>query len=184
MTSKEVDDKSFQQIQVLNALVELLKTQTSSTSTLQIAETLGLQHDKIVGIIKSLESRNKVNISEPREQSTWYLTDEGQSYAKEGTPESRVFNCVKAAGKTLPIADLKSNNCGQMTDAALDIGMKNALKLKWLSIEKSTKSLVCAVDQVNDVVHSILKTFGDQERGEEELLKSIGEKDGLGQLQV
>lgn len=174
---KQLDDKSVQQLSLLSTLDDAFKTRASIAS-LDVAATLGSQHEKIVGVIKSLESRNKVRLSEPKERSIWVLTDEGKRYAEIGTPEARLFSHVKAAGKPVPLAAL-SSSC---ESDEVNIGMKNALKLKWLSMDKETQSLMCIASQIDDDVRSLLQKIGEQ--GEEELLKSLGEADGVNRLNV
>ncbi|KAL8432244.1 hypothetical protein ACSSS7_004704 [Eimeria intestinalis] len=51
-------------------------------------------HDRVVGLCKSLQARDYLVLKQ-QEKTLWLLTQEGESYANEGTPEFRLLTWFK-----------------------------------------------------------------------------------------
>lgn len=176
------DDKDVLQIQILSIIKD-----HSSISSLDLATTIDITHDRLVGLIKSLESRNKLILSEPKEQACWTLSPEGLLYSNLGSPEARFFELVKTAGKPVPLADLTSGSAKSegYSDDVIKIGMKTAMKLNWISLDKATKTLFCAVENVQDICRNTLVLIGQNSNAvEEKLTKIIGGEDPTKLLNV
>ena len=67
--------------QILKALDS---SQASNIDSLSLADSFGIDHQKIVGAIKSLESLGQVIQSEAYVIQRWQLTKEGELIAKNG----------------------------------------------------------------------------------------------------
>ncbi|KAL8440907.1 hypothetical protein Emag_007617 [Eimeria magna] len=92
-------------------------------------------HDRVVGLCKSLQARDYLVLKQ-QEKTLWLLTEEGESYANEGTPEFRLLTWFKQNhnDEGYDVAALRAA-FGTQTDVALS----NAMKLGWLRLDKATK---------------------------------------------
>lgn len=72
--------------------------QHGSVDTLDLVQLFGLDHQKIVGALKSIEAHGDLVHSEPAARKTWALTAEGQSVVEHGSHEAVVFNAIPADG--------------------------------------------------------------------------------------
>lgn len=97
----------------------------------QLAHKLNAKHEDVVGIFKSLASKNYL-ILEQLKQSKFELNEEGLSYAKNGTPEYHIFSSLIKAGGKAEKADLEK----EMGAAAFKIGLQNGVK-KFFTVEKT-----------------------------------------------
>ncbi|KAL8451698.1 hypothetical protein Emed_001860 [Eimeria media] len=94
-------------------------------------------HDRVVGLCKSLQARDYLVLKQ-QEKTLWLLTEEGESYANEGTPEFRLLTWFKQNhnDEGYDVAALRAA-FGAQTDVALS----NAMKLGWLRLDKATKRM-------------------------------------------
>jgi phenylalanyl-tRNA synthetase alpha chain len=160
-------------LQTIRACRQALMQNTTETAVLRALDRLGhiddsggfaseleIDHNDLVGVLKSLESYEFVSMNE-RRNSAYKLTDEGRSYVSAGaSPEAQVFKAVadgRAAGTPVGIADLK-NALGK--DVA-DVGFKQAMQQKWVSIDKSSGRpvVVPRVDTVEDAALRVLEAI-------------------------
>ncbi|KAF8823118.1 putative phenylalanyl-tRna synthetase alpha chain A [Cardiosporidium cionae] len=112
---------------ILHPLFDALNDAVLSLNSLDIAKGYYQNdHDKVVGLLKSLEAK-AVLVSEMKEISMWLLTEEGEIYAKEGSPEYRIWKFIADSNQHALGADIR-NHFG----ALADIGMNRALKNCWL----------------------------------------------------
>jgi len=125
----------------------------------QIADSIALaaekqwDHEKLVGVIKSLQSDAQVDATSTKTEG-WKLTAEGEKYAAAGTPEAQVFNLLKAKG---PLAN---DAIAQELDAdTAKVGVSTAMKNKWISVDKATKKMQAAADKITDTVQAELRNF-------------------------
>mmetsp|Transcript_40103 Transcript_40103/g.159500 ORF Transcript_40103/g.159500 Transcript_40103/m.159500 type:complete len:498 (-) Transcript_40103:1373-2866(-) len=129
-----------------------------------LAEKIGVDHQVLVdSALKALTSREAI-LTEMITHSFWKLSDEGQIYAENGTPEAQVFASL-ASPMTLDQLKEKLGN-----DSS--IGMQQAMKKKWIVMDKGTKTLSRKVDTVVDEVADILKKLAIDGAGE-----GLAEKD-------
>lgn len=84
---------------------QLLKyvDENGAVDTLSLVAIFGVDHQKIVGALKSIESHGEhiLNV-EQATHKTWELTDEGKSVLANGSHEAGVFNAVPADGIAQP----------------------------------------------------------------------------------
>jgi len=108
-------------------------------------------HQKIVGIIKSLEGMGQIISVEQVSRKHWELTEEGSQVADNGSHEAKVFNAVPPEG--IPQPELMAS----VPNAK--IGFSKALSCGWLRVDKGR---VCRRAQaVTDVVQHHLAALRD-----------------------
>lgn len=66
--------------------------------TLDLVPILQVDHQKIVGALKSIQATGDLVDAEQTSRKTWELTDEGKSVLANGSHEAIVFNAVPADG--------------------------------------------------------------------------------------
>lgn len=128
------------------------------------ATVLSVDHNALVGVLKSLDSYAFVQLAEIK-QEAYQLTEEGKSYVASGaSPEAQFFEAVRAAsasGSPASVAELKSS-----LGAVADVGMKQAMQQRWVAIDKSSgvPVVVPKVDNVDDTTLVLLAALdaGDQ----------------------
>lgn len=76
--------------------------------TLDLAPVFNVDHQKIVGALKSIQATGDLVNAEQTSRKTWDLTDEGKQVLQNGSHEACVFNAVPDAG--IAQADLMKVN--------------------------------------------------------------------------
>lgn len=130
------------------------------------AENAGLEHQTVVGGIKSLLVDRYV-LDEPLHMTYWELTGEGRTVSENGSPEITVFNIIAGSeGCSLSVTDLN-----QLAGGAAKIGLGACMKNKW--IKKEGSNLVKATESVHDTVaaqlHTVAGGDGSKDLSEAEL---------------
>lgn len=100
--------------------------------TEDVAVRFGIDHQQIVGAVKSLQSRGVINC-EPRYEKRWRLTEEGASVARDGSCEALVYYAV-------PPEDGITRDALSTVGDATTIGFGRAIRLGWI-----TRRMVAAV---------------------------------------
>jgi len=126
-----------------DVVVRLLDKDGEIADSLTLAKEHGWDHDKLVGVLKSLEAQEQVTSTGTSSQG-WKLTDEAAGYCKDGSPEYQVFMLVKSTKDVTK--DIVEEKLGKNVAAA---GISTAMKQKWISIDKS-KAMTAVVDSVTD----------------------------------
>jgi phenylalanyl-tRNA synthetase alpha chain len=117
------------------------------------SKSLRLDHDKVVGAIKSLLVDAYIEVEDVTSQF-WLLESEGSQVVKDGSPEARVFHLVHS--KPSQSASLSEIQAELGQDVA-KIGMGNCMKLKWIQKSKENPQLlVTCVDSIQDQVQQQL----------------------------
>ncbi|XP_037089666.1 phenylalanine--tRNA ligase alpha subunit-like [Pollicipes pollicipes] len=131
--------------------------QHGTFNTQDYANNLGEDHQKIVGIVKSLEGLGQVVQVEQVTHKHWELTDEGREVARAGSHEAKVFDAVPPEG--IVQAELMA----AVPNAK--IGFSKAVSCGWLRVEKPAgggAARVCRrVQSVTDVVRLHLAALCD-----------------------
>lgn len=126
------------------------------TSTV-LADTLQCPHEKMVGVLNSLSSRQKIELQGPHECVYWYLTDEGRRYAAIGSPEARLVALLQSNAKGMSMDELQQKPEVVEDKDLMSIGLKNAMKLRWIELDKARKELkVVLQGPVTDVCQKCL----------------------------
>lgn len=66
--------------------------------TLDLVPVLGVDHQKIIGALKSIQATGDLLDAEQTSRKTWELSDEGKSVLDNGSHEACVFNAVPSEG--------------------------------------------------------------------------------------
>jgi phenylalanyl-tRNA synthetase alpha chain len=121
------------------------------------AQSLGVEHNVLVGTIKSLVADGYITES-PFEVSSWELTEEAKSYLQAGSPEAQIFRFLQTSGP------LSQDALNQALGPVGKVGFPHAMRLKWITVDKATKLVsAAAVDTVNDEVQQALQVFSSGE---------------------
>jgi len=148
---------------ILKALIE---ERGEIADSIALAQEKGWDHDKVVGIIKSLQGDGQVDTTTTKVDG-WKLTAEGEKYAKDGSPEAQVFNLVKAKGPVDAAAIAEA-----LGAEVAKSGQSTCMKNKWISVDKATKKMEAASDGITDTVMEQLQKFdGLDEKTKQELKK-------------
>ncbi|KAF8822968.1 putative phenylalanyl-tRna synthetase alpha chain A [Cardiosporidium cionae] len=133
---------------ILHPLFDALKDEVLPLNSLHIAKDYYQDdHDKVVGLLKSLEAKG-ILISDMKETSSWLLTEEGKTYAQEGSPEYRIWKFIadsNLSGRHILMADVKNR-----FEGLADIGIKIALKNRWICFKGESKHLESVSNDIED----------------------------------
>jgi phenylalanyl-tRNA synthetase alpha chain len=125
------------------------------------SQSLGIDHDRVVGAVKSLLADSYVEADDVASQF-WVLEDEGRQVLEHGSPEARVLDFVRSRPSgSATVAEIQS---GVGPDAAR-IGVGNCMKNKWIQKSKDDPAVLvasAAVDSVRDQVREQLAELQDK----------------------
>eukprot|EP01027_Heterolobosea_sp_BB2_P020782 GEZU01029681.1.p1 GENE.GEZU01029681.1~~GEZU01029681.1.p1 ORF type:complete len:525 (-),score=223.16 GEZU01029681.1:240-1814(-) len=94
------------------------------------AKEQGVDHQTLVGTLKSLESDNLIATS-TQESKVWSLTAEGQKVLSDNqSPEIQIFNMIPKEGILKSVLDAKAD------PVAAKAGFAQCVQNKWIRIEK------------------------------------------------
>eukprot|EP00927_Polykrikos_kofoidii_P070828 TRINITY_DN67207_c0_g1_i1.p1 TRINITY_DN67207_c0_g1~~TRINITY_DN67207_c0_g1_i1.p1 ORF type:complete len:522 (-),score=120.24 TRINITY_DN67207_c0_g1_i1:174-1688(-) len=151
---------------IKNAVLLLLEDKGSIQNSADLAASKGWDHDKLVGVFKSLQAEEQITTVQTKRDGL-KLTAEGERYRNEGAPEVKVFNKVLAANGS---ATQKSLEEELGVDTA-KVGVSAAMKNKWISVEKATKTLSATCKTVEDEVQNDLKSLDNLAKDKADALK-------------
>jgi phenylalanyl-tRNA synthetase alpha chain len=144
--------------------------------TWDLALSLGVDHQVLVGVIKSLLADAYV-LEELLSTTYWMLTEEGARVAESGAPEVQVFNAVPEGGALLK--DVQAS----LGDAA-KVGVGQCMKNKWL--KKEGETLLRLVPSVADSAADALRAVRDGDAAgvsaQEAELKALKKRKLAGQV--
>lgn len=111
-------------------VLQELNSNESVADSWPYAESLKVPHQEVVGVLKSLEADNYVDL-ENLSFSFYVLTEEAQGYLTAGSPEVQVFRAVPAEG--IAAKDLMPS----LPKMVYKIGFGKCMKNKWLKNNKA-----------------------------------------------
>lgn len=121
--------------------------------SLDLARLFSVDHQKIVGAIKSIQSFGEVIRAELHSGKAWELTAEGAEVAEKGSHEALVFNAV-------PLDGVKQRELMNIPNAK--IGFSKAMALGWIRLDKKCgdgpkvfRQVDCIKDEVQRCLHRI-----------------------------
>uniref|UniRef100_A0A8C6NJN4 Phenylalanine--tRNA ligase alpha subunit n=1 Tax=Nothobranchius furzeri TaxID=105023 RepID=A0A8C6NJN4_NOTFU len=135
---------------VAEALLRQIEKVDGGADSLELANSLGVDHQVVVGAVKSLQALGDVISAELRSSKHWELTEEGTEIAEQGSHEARVFGSIPPEG--LPQAELMKRSFGK-------IGFSKAMSNKWIRLDKSTEGgprIFRTVESIQDQVRETL----------------------------
>uniref|UniRef100_A0A8C1MGD1 phenylalanine--tRNA ligase n=1 Tax=Cyprinus carpio TaxID=7962 RepID=A0A8C1MGD1_CYPCA len=121
------------------------------TDSQDVAADLGVDHQVIVGAVKSLQALGEVISAEQKSSKHWELTGEGREIAEQGSHEARVFNAIPDEG--LPQNQLMKMPSGK-------VGFSKAMSNKWIRLDKAHEGgprVFKTVEAIEDTVRDKLQ---------------------------
>lgn len=150
--------------QNLDKILAILNTQ-ECVSSLDLAEKLGVSHEKVYSMLLSLQALNLVNI-ENKSENTNEISEEGQIYIESGSPEFKFGEFAKQNPGMNPkqLAEKFQEELPKLYPVQLPTsaaGLAKAVfgKAKALGFIKPDKSGVQAGDLSADKTQNMLKSF-------------------------
>jgi len=147
---------------IIDQVVGKINSSVGPVSTLDLARDFDVDHQKIVGAIKSLVAQASattdkyLNIT-PKEYKQLSLTPEGIIISKDGSHESRIFKAV---------LDSRPNGIDQesllkcIPDASMaKIGFSKAMSNQWIQLDKETRLIHPKKEAINDEVQQLLASI-------------------------
>ena len=161
ITEKE-KRKEFASLYIRNRIMDLKVLEildkagpNPKIDSLDLANKLCIDHQKAVGVIKSLECLpGEVIRTEIKTKKKWELTQEGKAVAEKGSHEAAVFNSVPE-GESLTQTDLVK----AVGVESSKVGLGKALANGWVALDRSKKppEISRKVDEIKDEVKDNLK---------------------------
>ncbi|KAJ8404153.1 hypothetical protein AAFF_G00339260 [Aldrovandia affinis] len=112
---------------VLESLLRRVEKVDGGVDSQDVAAILGVDHQVIVGAVKSLQALGDVIAAEQRSSKHWELTSEGGEIAEKGSHEAQVFNAIPEEG-------LPQNQLMKLTSGK--VGFSKAMSNKWIRLDK------------------------------------------------
>lgn len=122
-----------------------------SVDTLDLAEHMQVDHQKIVGTVKSLQATGDLITVEQQVNKKWELTDEGKTVLEKGSHEVLVFNAIPSEGIAQSVILQAIPNA--------KVGFSKAMSSGWITVKKSAGEPIVTriVDDVKDTVREHLQ---------------------------
>lgn len=141
---------------VAKAIVDLLKAGKKLPSTYAYANANNVDHLVVVGVVKSLDSKEVAKITQ-NEFTETALTAAGQDAVKLGSPEARIW-------EKLGTQKVAQNDCGALIGVDAEVGkssVTNGLRLGYFAMEKGATPLVARKaasikDETKELIEGIL----------------------------
>ncbi|XP_034046665.1 phenylalanine--tRNA ligase alpha subunit [Thalassophryne amazonica] len=135
---------------LVDTLLQRIEKVDDGVDSVEVANSLGVDHQLVVGAVKSLQSLGDVISAELRSSKSWELTDEGSEISEQGSHEARVFNSIPLEG--LAQSELMKLSFGK-------IGFSKAMSHKWIRVDKGHENgprIFRAVENIEDQVREKL----------------------------
>ncbi|XP_042145507.1 phenylalanine--tRNA ligase alpha subunit, partial [Ixodes scapularis] len=114
-----------------------------ATDSLDLAYRLDVDHQKVVGAIKSIQSFGDVIQAEQRSTRLWELTAEGQEVAEKGSHEALVFQAIPQQGISQQLLMKNVPNA--------KVGFSKAMSLGWVRLDKTGDGGPTAFRKVDEI---------------------------------
>lgn len=129
--------------------------------SVELAQSLSVEHTVYVDeILKSLATKEFARL-ETVSHDKWQLTREGEEYARDGSPEYAVYKFLSASSE--PNVE-RSAVEAQLGPQRANRGLQQAMKRKWISIDKPTKTYNLSVDDATNVADIIGEALSKLDR--------------------
>lgn len=119
-----------------------------NVDSLMLANEFKEDHQKIVGVIKSLQALGDVIEVTPNSRKTWELTEEGKSISEHGSHEFLVYKAVPEMG-IIQSELIKLIPNGK-------VGFSKAMAKGWIALDKITGKVTRKIDTVEDEIQQHL----------------------------
>ncbi|XP_068655950.1 phenylalanine--tRNA ligase alpha subunit, cytoplasmic isoform X2 [Aristolochia californica] len=136
------------------AVLGFLQTNEEISDSGEFAASVGIEHNDLVNVIKSLHGFRLVDAQDIKREK-WVLTDEGKSYTVAGSPEVQFFLAVPPEGISRELLQKKVDS------SVYKIGCSQAIKNKW--VEMGKQHVLRKVQHVEDRVKDLLTRIHNEE---------------------
>jgi phenylalanyl-tRNA synthetase alpha chain len=148
-----------------------LLAEKESINTSDLAVQLDIDHQLIIGAVKSLHSRGDVVNAEQKQSKNWQLTPEGEEVVAKGSHEAVLFSSVDPDKGTLQAELMKSFPNAK-------VGFSKAMSAGWITVKKNEDGgprVFRKVDTIVDSVQHVLQkiSVGDMTDIPDEQLKEF-----------
>jgi len=144
------------------ALLNVLAQDGEIGDSREFCKHLDWDHEVFVGIMKSLASRQMIEVKEVSENVTVVSAEGRESVEAGGSPEYRVLSAIEP-GIT---KDELQNKVGPKL---FKIGFSYCMKNKWVAIASDTNVVSKKVDAISDDVYHLLKDLEHKQPSAEQL---------------
>lgn len=143
--------------QNLNQEILRIINDKNSVNTLSLAQDLNIDHQKIVGAVKSLNEFKDLIETKQVSEKKWVTTEEGDLIASRGSHEALVWKNVPTGAQGIEMGQLSK----LIDPNTVKLGLQKALALKWLSVNNvdGNKIIVKKVEEITDDVKSNLQAI-------------------------
>uniref|UniRef100_A0A671Y6E1 phenylalanine--tRNA ligase n=1 Tax=Sparus aurata TaxID=8175 RepID=A0A671Y6E1_SPAAU len=158
-------------------LLQRIEKVDDGVDSLEVASSLGVDHQVIVGAVKSLQALGDVISAELRSSKRWELTEEGTEIAEQGSHEARVFSSIPLEG--LGQSELMKLSFGK-------IGFSKAMSNKWIRVDKAHEGGPRIFRTIEDQVREklLLVKKGDMTQLEEKEKNELKKRKLLSEVTV
>ncbi|KAG5279758.1 hypothetical protein AALO_G00081270 [Alosa alosa] len=135
---------------VLEIILKRIEAVDGGVDSQDVATSLSVDHQVVVGAVKSLQSLGDIILAEQRSSKHWELTGEGQETAEKGSHEARVFSAIPEEG--LAQSELMKLPSGK-------VGFSKAMSNKWIRVDKGHEAgpkVFRMVEKIDDSVQGKL----------------------------
>lgn len=115
-------------------ILKRLDSLSSSLSSISLSEELGCEHERVIGVIKSLESRSIIG-TQFVSDNLLTLTEEGKDYLLNGSPE---FRLVKILLEQVDHKIKQDEAAGLLGGSIFKIGLSKCLQKKLIKLNKES----------------------------------------------
>ncbi|CDQ74882.1 unnamed protein product [Oncorhynchus mykiss] len=135
---------------LVETLLQRVEKVDGGLDSQDVATSLGVDHQAIVGAVKSLQALGDVISAEQRSSKHWELTGEGCEIAEKGSHEARVVSSIPEEG--MPQSQLMKLAFGK-------VGFSKAMSNKWIRLDKGHEGgprIFKTVERLEDLVRDKL----------------------------
>ena len=120
------------------------------SNSLDFATKNGVDHNAVIGALKSLAADNYV-VMEAEDHEAYKLLAEGEAALKDGSPEAQIFKLVKDDGS-------EKDEIEKLAGALAKVGLSQCMQAKWVKIDKEKGGKIFKeVNSISDTVQETLQ---------------------------
>lgn len=140
-------------------ILKLINDTEGPVNSLDLARQLAVDHQEIVGALKSIDSVATSCLTiEQKQFKTLDPTPEGSLIIENGSHEARIFNAIINNPGSDGIDQAQLMKC--IPDAAMaKVGFSKAMSNGWIAIDKETKRVRAKVGSIQDSTQDLIKSI-------------------------
>eukprot|EP01097_Dermamoeba_algensis_P008721 TRINITY_DN5902_c0_g1_i1.p1 TRINITY_DN5902_c0_g1~~TRINITY_DN5902_c0_g1_i1.p1 ORF type:complete len:354 (-),score=104.07 TRINITY_DN5902_c0_g1_i1:5-1030(-) len=114
---------------VESGVLHFLSSGQSIPDSLEYAQKNSIEHQLLVGVIKSLSSNEVIDLKQLDPRKSWELSSEAEEFIINGSPEAQVMKLATAEGVAQKEIEIKLGGLAK-------IGFSQLVKPGWIKMEK------------------------------------------------